>query len=568
MDVINAVLHVLFLLLMGGGAYWWYRRNRQSGVRASTIETCFANAGGRVTRIEEGETVRYSFLFQDGHFIFSPDGDGWAVLFPAFMSAERDEYDAVANLVNRASRTYEGWNFFYHYDEDDNSIYVDLATRFTIAKGGDADESFINMMRAFFALRTNFVSTYRQEGQKNTDIEEMNERRERFLSLRRELAETDNRDACIGRADTPLALGGLLKLLGMDMARQWTRLEVVGAVPLVLTSPAEIAAFDVSAALIGRGEGETLRFLAPQATLIVTFEDFEIIDRARTRQLVVQLSQEHADESALFFRATFSEPARTEEGTAMFARGVNRDFINTLLLAVDNGTLEQRMAEANYMWQDAKDKMAEDKEEELTEEQRSLYLIDEQPLARNLYWGRRCALSSRYAEAILHLENAFDRLKDDYFTLSSGQKNIFMEVVYHLAFCYNEIGHLRQAFYFIDLLTETRQMRYVREVVNVLLRAHDLRGIFIIDSYLEEIEKTLEGENPEEMPNAFEDAEVVRGFLLRGKASLLVHFARYEAAEKLLGHLLKREDSKDFAQNLLKKIETETSQTDDDETQR
>lgn len=551
---IPSILSLLVVLSIVAYSYWlepWLERRRRGRIVPSTLQTLMANAGGQIHQLGEH---RYEYSYQDGIFLLNQEmPHSFTITFPAFLSVDREELEAVRNLANRANQTYDGWSFFYHYNERKDELVLSLCTRFTLSVGGNADEAFRSTLRNCFELRHTFVSTYQKEAQEESDERAANSSRDKFLLHMREYAlqPKADRTALSGRQ-----LRELLRIVGEHDILEPLRLTIYeGERATVIADKEAILNYDLAQPILTMQQteqelgGESL--LDTHATLTLTYAPLHNHENKHLAQLTIVLERLATDQDLTLFRASIARPAYVADGTMAFVEDTNVDFATSVLLAYDGGRLEAREAELRYMWDDAKDKAKEKKFGELTEPQRLLLRVDEQPLGYNLYWGRKCSLTNRYVEAIVLLENAYTLLEERFESLTEAEKETFAEVLYHLCFCYNSIGNYAMAFFYISGLQGTRNLRYQREVVNTLVNMHDYRALQQIDRFLRRIDDMIE--NTEEGEENI-TLEQHRSFLYRRRLQALINANLLDEAEQFATRLRTRDDCREAAQEQLAEI--------------
>ena len=150
----------------------------------------------------------------------------------------------------------------------------------------------------------------------------------------------------------------------------------------------------------------------------------------------------------------------------------------------------------------------------------------------------------RYLEAVSHFENLYFTLKEYMLTPeSTGLRDMFFDVCYHLGFCYMEISNPIRAYYFLDIAVGSGNIKHVMEHINVLANTGDARGLASIDRLEQNVQEMLKNDN---------DADVDKWnnlleFLKRRKGFLFIEFNMLDEAEELFTSLLDHPNSHDYA---------------------
>lgn len=554
-DVQALIFALISCLYLGGIIYSivrpWHKKRALKKKGVSSLLSLMERAGGRIEKVEAEEEVYYNYEYQDGYFRLTHEGEqGINLIFPAFFSTDREELEAVRNLVNRASQTYEGWNFFYSFNERTNEIVVSLATRLTLATGGNSDDVFRDTLRRCFALRQHFVATYFREEQEETDEREANNKRDKYLLRMREYISQPEK---LNSSLAGCTIGAVLKAVGKQTTLRPLSLDIYGVQPDHIDNPDAVFDYDLSHALVATDEEGKATFAARHAQVVLRYEPLEsFFDKeSDPAQLTFLLEAGAQERDTLFFRVTLAQPAFSSTGNMAFVSESNHDFIQTLLLAYDGGSLSAKEAEVRYMWGDAKDKAAEGKYDDLSQPQRLLLMADEQPLGNSLYWARKHSLSGRYVEAIVLFEHAYHLLEKRFEQLSESERETFAEILYHLSFCYSSVGNYPMAYFYVSGLQTSKNPRYQQELVNTLVGRGDYRSLSHIDRLLQRLDRYAERE-PEVQEEAGYNQH--RSFLYRRRLQALINAQLWDDAESFATRLRSRDDCRQFAEEQLSKI--------------
>lgn len=217
------------------------------------------------------------------------------------------------------------------------------------------------------------------------------------------------------------------------------------------------------------------------------------------------------------------------------------------------------------MWSDAQLKAHNGEKDSLTEDQLLLGQVRVADVAYNLYWGQRMFDAERFYEAILYLENVYNSYREDFFEMKNEPRRVFMEAVYKLGFCYNELGLYKQAFYYLDLIASDGNIRHTMELVNTMANSKDLRLFNYTEGVMEEVKRNFREDD--ELPENIKD---LINFLRRRRGYAYIDFNQLDQAEKIFTQMLDEEENADYAINelayikKLRKMRGESIETNED----
>jgi tetratricopeptide (TPR) repeat protein len=169
--------------------------------------------------------------------------------------------------------------------------------------------------------------------------------------------------------------------------------------------------------------------------------------------------------------------------------------------------------------------------------------------------------SGRYYEATLYFENMINSYRKNFFDLDTDQKRTFLETAYMLGFCYNELGLPKQAFYYLDLLSDDGNIRHTMELVNAMANSKDLRVFNYTEKVMDEVKRNFS--EADELPDHIKD---FINFLRRRRGYAFIDFNQLDKAEKIFTQMLDEEDNADYAINELAYIKKLRQQRGEDVT--
>jgi tetratricopeptide (TPR) repeat protein len=262
--------------------------------------------------------------------------------------------------------------------------------------------------------------------------------------------------------------------------------------------------------------------------------------------LTIALTAEGDDSNSIYTRVTVTQVPRNASRMNSLSNESRQPRSVTMLIALDRSDDKKRQQEFDYMWSDAQLKARNGEKDSLTDDQLLLGQVRVADVAYNLYWGQRMFDAERFYEAILYLENVFNSYREDFFEMKHEHRQVFMEVVYKLGFCYNELGLYKQAFYYLDLIASDGNIRHTMELVNTMANSKDLRLFNYTEGVMEEVKRNFREDD--ELPENIKD---LINFLRRRRGYAYIDFNQLDKAEKIFTQMLNEEENADYAINEL-----------------
>lgn len=523
-------------------------RKKQNSVAAALEETLKANHC-TYTVDKDGKATVYSFEFQAGHFVASirEQDDCMEVTYPCMASTPLHQLEMVRSKCNERNNSNMLFKFFYTLDHEKNEVNVHMSF---FNNHVDAENLVHELTAAFYFQREwlhdfdEAVSTSKNYDTQDLESELYKHHREMFLLRRMELRhQMDTSVANMACELGPLPLWQLLQTV-MPLPESQLLFMTVNSVSGQerIEDDQAMRLFDLRRVLVDRVDS--------QARLV---RDYVMIDLhykqgrdEQPRLLTIAVTAEGEDEHAIYSRLTLTQVPRNASRMNSLSNGNRQPHSVSLIIALDRTNNMQRQKEFEYMWSDAQLKARNGEEESLTEEQEMLSQVHTADVAYNLYWGQQLFQAGRYYEAILHLENVYHSYRANFFEMKSEHKRVFMEVVYKLGFCYNDLGLYKQAFYYLDLIASDGNIRHTMELVNAMANSKDMRLFSYTEGVMEEVKRNFNEE--EELPENIKD---FINFLRRRRAYSYIEFNDLDKAEKIFTHMLDEEDNADYAINEL-----------------
>lgn len=516
--------------------------------------------GCKLKWVNEGDAKVLRFDYQNGHFVIrlAKDTDAVWLCYPTFHSAKMEQLEVVRQVCNQANLNSDRVRLVYNFDTQRNVADIHaLAILHLDAK--NAKEVLADTMMEMFTWNGLFqkwleAEVERQKAFGAATSEESFARASRMFAMLREheLLREDVETGMRESTDCRVTLGNWVAH-ALDLERVIpSRLDVTGAgIDYHVDAEGDksrreaMAGYLLSDALIADG-----KFARHFATVCLTF--FLPSEPDLRRYLTISLASKGQTDTTLYYQATavltprpldLEHPVREDERLPRAC---------TATLAYDLSDNKKLAEELRFMCADALDKLRENNLRGLSDEQRFIAGIADQPMAQSLYRGRQLFLDKRYFEALLWLRNAFAGWRSQADSLSDGEVQNFYELCFMLGHCYDELGQYDRAYYYLSLLVHSGQYPYLEELVNNLVCNGDPRALSYIESLLEDVRHdAAEGEQEEIKDDhaLMEDSRYQEFFcfLLRRKASVLVDKKQYKEAISELEKMLRHPKTSDFA---------------------
>jgi tetratricopeptide (TPR) repeat protein len=255
------------------------------------------------------------------------------------------------------------------------------------------------------------------------------------------------------------------------------------------------------------------------------------------------------EHETFFIRATICIPPFTfaNEKQTILNNGYNNsigEYGKTLSItfAYDEGNSEQRLAEFNYIYDDAIEKIRKGRSDKLSDIQRYLMEVEFENVNHDLYFGHKAKNEERYLDAIHYLSNAHVALQQEWIrgNLGDNGKHIFLENCYDIGWCYSELKLYEKALFYLQITWMFNNIRDKIEYINCLVNKRDLRAMRFVAGELKELQKMPSSDWSDNMWFYFH-------FLRRRRAYILIDMRKYDEAEAVCKAMLSEEENKDFA---------------------
>ena len=494
---------------------------------------------------KEGDAALVRYTFQSGHFGIRIIGNCPQVelSYLFFAEAEMKDINIVRHVCNHFNINSTGPRFSYSINEEKNIIDMHILTPLLL-DDDRAKDILSSAMVDMFLWQNSFIRSLtdvKKEAKSSatSDLEwsEKEVARDFFLLREQELrhqkkgAEWRQNDK-----ETATLKQWMDKVFGLvDVV--FSELTVVTDSVTVINDRESIASYNLSDTLIADGA-----FVRQKAMLDLVF--FLPAHPTTRRRMTFSIQQADGCEDVLYYQVVATLlPLPSGIGRPLHSKEVQVQS-HSVLLAYDLRSTKQLQDEFVYMWKEAKSKVANGEENQLTEEQRLIANVESVDAARFVYRSRTLYRQKRYYEATSCLENAYRLLNSNIDKKSLEERNLFLEVCYMLGFCYNELQQYDRAYYYLTFVTGINRTLYAEEYVNCMIYLGDYRSLMTIDGILEDLHNSIVEDEEGEVEQS---VHPFLQFLYRRKAYVLVELHRLDEAEEMLRQMIDDPESGDFA---------------------
>ena len=494
---------------------------------------------------KEGDAAIVRYTFQSGHFGIRIIGNCPQVelSYLFFAEAEMKDINIVRHVCNHFNLNSTGPRFSYTINEETNIIDMHILTPLLL-DDDRAKDILSSAMVDMFLWQNSFIRSLtdvKKEAKSSatSDLEwsEKEVARDFFLLREQELRHQKKGTEWRQNDKEAATLKQWMdKVFGLvDVV--FSELTVVTDIVTVINDRESIASYNLSDTLIADGA-----FVRQKAVLDLVF--FLPAHPTTRRRMTFSIQQADGCEDVLYYQVVATLlPLPSGIGRPLHSKEVQVQS-HSVLLAYDLRSTKQLQDEFVYMWKEAKSKVSNGEENQLTEEQRLIANVESVDAARFVYRSRTLHRQKRYYEATSCLENAYRLLNSNIDKKSLEERNLFLEVCYMLGFCYNELQQYDRAYYYLTFVTGVNRTLYAEEYVNCMIYLADYRSLMTIDGILEDLHNSIvedeEGEFEQSVHSFLQ-------FLYRRKAYVLVELHRFDEAEEMLRQMIDDPESGDFA---------------------
>lgn len=495
---------------------------------------------------DDDDTKVGSYTFQDGSFLlYVPKSVPVVRLcFPLFSSESIDLLDLVQQVCNKINIQTQGTRLVYTLDGEHYEAHVHALANFVLDPN-QAKGILTGAMQGMFVSRNQFYtdleSAKMEHGRSGNMAPELDKAQEQRLQ-----AMLYEHDVCFSGAAMPLRDTPTQHITLAEFATEAlqerhiipSRLDIMGdGISQTIDASKDkakrkqLSDYVLASALVADDT-----FVRRYVTLrLVFFTADQPYDR---RYLTLTLMAGKTTREALYFQVSALLPPLLPDVMLEDKGKCGKMKSCSVLMAYDlkDGKLLQE--EFLYLWNDAKDKLFNNQDDLLSDEQRLIVTFTDAHLATSLYLGKRLFLAQRYLEALRQLRNAFASWRGKYEKMSAGERKLFGELCFMLGFCCDALGQYHQGYYFLSLVDMNDDTEYVREMVFNLVSQDDPRAAGYIDSCLNFVRKSVENDTGRDLDEyvaaQHPDYHDLACSLLVARVRLLVQHHQFDKAEEEL----------------------------------
>lgn len=471
---------------------WLYTLLNAFGAKpqAVPIEGILRENGCPFTTSSDKNVKQYYFKYQGGNFVATVMANGSdqcnvLIAFRGFCSVGVDHVNAMRLLCNHMNNATVAHKIVYRFDEEDNTFSADAECFMTNPTSSD----FSRALEYCFDIRRSFNEQLqemldRNKADSDEEMDAANDRREQYIACELEKKTTDGPELNFRPGDEkPLTMGTVLNALyGKRMAA--TGMTALSAGQMETVDGAGVEQYDLSGMLLRPAKDGGLEWKCDTAMAVVPMAD--LVDDSR-QTATITLSREHEDQGTYYYRVTASAVQRLSARHSAEAAKDDADAMcRTFIVARDTASAKQRLQEFEYMWKDARDKLAQGlPEAKFKPELWAVAQVMETDAAYCLYWGYKQMRNARYLESIAYLEPLYSKMVCDWAELGENAMNLLLDVAYRLGLCHAQLGQLRDAAYYLEMANRANRYRNTTLYVETLRRLKDPRCVTVTGEVLD-----------------------------------------------------------------------------------
>ena len=480
-----------------------------------------------------------SFKFNGGQFIAhaSPKNREFLIIYPNFYSVSADKVSLVSSFCDRNTGQLKFFKVSSSFDDEENRIILSLSYETMHITRPD-----IERVTDVCVLLANDVRQRLSEYIEKNGSEEQQNLYERELYLLK-LSEAQRVSAFFPVEDDAVftASSVIKHLFDEEKADTFLSLSVSDAdgkallVDTAVPHGSDIAAYNILTPFLDPTSSPDLVHITIKTTLC--FYVFSLRPLSRTKD-------------TLFLQLLASRQSLTADTKQM---SDSAPCSHTVVVGIDLRTLTSLKSEFHYMLLDAQDKVNDGKENELTDEQRTILGLEDNANTYALYRARTLLAQERYYEVVALLEPVFKRQQTDFFGFDKRHTEMFFEAGYLIGLAYYRQQLFEKAYYYLELTNSVGAYRYSIAFIDNLYDSSDVR-IFREANALNDVLMKQYKDSGEKEPN--DDQVSFYEFLQRTRGMSYLKYGDLDEAENIFKDLLDSTTSHDFAEKRLEEIKS------------
>lgn len=519
--------------------------------RETCLETVLSALNCNYTAQRKEEATRYTFSYQQGNFYLHADASSpiATLWFSIFFVAEPQDLDLVRTVCNAVNASRIIHKVFYQLDEKMDRVLVHGIASLNVVNNVPLMQQCIaSLLDGFFAIRRDFYDDFRKlkesaDDKRDPEGQELTSRHEIFLLREHELRHQKTSLGFRPNETQRATLGQLLETVYGWKDMHAKRLRIITQGVNELTEEIDIKNFEPLQPLIISENSGSPQFTGNELTLILYCSHASGPQTQEKRTIIIIVRPYGEAGSTLYVQATLILLPTAAATSTPRVGEASRTRVNSLVIPYDAKPVDKQLAEVDYMWKEAQDKIKEGKRHELTPEQAAICRCNSTSLSFDLYWGNHYFRLKSYYQALLHLENAWRRINEEYATLQPEGRQSFYDLCYQIGYCYDELGIPAKAYYYLDATLPLQRIKYTMEYINCLTQAKDFRAYPFVIHMLDSLHSGSPGEQ-KQMPRTMQSFV---NFLRRRKAYLELDRGDIDTAEGTLRKMLNEPENADFA---------------------
>lgn len=307
------------------------------------------------------------------------------------------------------------------------------------------------------------------------------------------------------------------------------------------------------AILYTNDEGETLPISGQNTVLIIRYSPADNIEKTSLNDK----SHLCSDNSIIMFlrgmgpfiyetaymRVSVMIPNFTIPDDFRTSNSTNAPFTTSFILGFDIVPPEEKLKRYNKI---EKSLIEKSNQRQTLSQEEDVIKQGINPLGFPIGYGAWLVSEKRYADALLPLMKMYEYLKTEVVT-KEILRGLFKEVCFNIGFCFNELGQYDRAAYYLGLIKNDDDPKYIIEYINALVNGGDPHAMNIIQYYISNID--------EKNISVDRNINEVYQFLHRRLAYLFIEYKMWDKARNLLEPLKDIPSCRDFAIHELEYID-------------
>lgn len=204
--------------------------------------------------------------------------------------------------------------------------------------------------------------------------------------------------------------------------------------------------------------------------------------------------------------------------------------------------------EAQYLIDDAEDKIQSGKINELNDEQLLILAHTNPSIRLSLYWGKKYYNHHCHIQSLYHFGQIYHSLKSQCRDWKKKDRELYYEICYYIGSIYMELNRMEKAFYYL-FIAQSQRFDAAIALMDCLCYMEDPSAKSYIHSTLEQTVRQMQ-ESEEEA----EKLSDLYHLLKRRYTHVLINRKEWEEAQLFLNKMIENGEDIEFAKNKLEHI--------------